>query len=170
MKKQILIILFSIATTMSFAQSDKKICRDLDFLVQQTIDAINKRDANLYLSLVDYDAFIKTLEDAATKDSLAKAVYEKMKSKKELFNMVFQSSFSELIETIEKDLKTNKWTIELTEYYTDSKEEDPINVHHTLNLKIITNGTKYHLTMYATKHLDCFYIYEPLSPYFTSGW
>lgn len=142
----------------------------MELLVKGTINALNSKDENEYLKLVDYDAMMLMLQENSTMDTTVVKLYEQMESRKELFIMVFQSSFSELIERIEKELKTSKWTIKLNDYYTDRKEEDPINTHHTLILKIKADGKKYHLMMYASKFHDCYYIFEPITPYFTSGW
>ena len=171
MTTKVFTLIFFIAwATISNAQTDKPPCRDINFLVTKTVDAINNRDANAYLSLIDFDAMLNMLGETSAKDTTVKKLYEQMKTRKELFTMMYQASFSELTEQIEKDLKTSKWTIKLSDFYTERKEEDPINVHHTLIVKIKANGKKYHLMMYASKFHDCYYIFEPMAPYFTSGW
>src|SRR5688572_4885375 len=127
MTRQTLIFLFCIWTIISFAQTSKPTCHDMDFIVKGTIDAINSKDAKEYLKLVDYDAMMAMLQENSSKDTTVVKLYEQMKSRKELFTMIFQAGFSELTERIEKELKTSKWTIKLNDYYTDRKEEDPTN-------------------------------------------
>lgn len=170
MTRQILTFLFCSWTIVSFAQISKQPCHDIDFLIKGTINALNSKDDKEYLKLVDYDAMMLMLQENSTKDTTVVKLYEQMKSRKVLFTMVFQSSFLELAERIEKELKTSKWKIKLNEYYTESKEEDPTNIHYTLILKVKAAGKKYHLMMYASKFHDCYYIFEPITSYFTSGW
>lgn len=170
MTRQILTLLICALTFVSFAQTDKQPCRDLDFIVNKTIEAINNQDAKMYLSLVDYDAMIAMFAEGAAKDTSFKAIYEQMKTRKELVTAMYQGSFSELVGTIEKDLRTSKWKLKLDDYYTERKQEDTISIHHTLILKITVNKKKYHLMMTASKYKDCYYIFEPIMPYFSSGW
>ena len=170
MTRHILTLLICISTFTSFAQTDKSPCRDLDFIVNKTIETINNQDVNAYLSLVDYDAMLTMFAEAAAKDTSVKAIYEQMKTRKELVTAMYHKSFSELIATIEKDLEKHKWKLKLNDYYTESKQEDPSYVHHTLILKITVDKQKYHLMMTASKYKDCYYIFEPIMPYFSSGW
>ena len=93
-----------------------------------------------------------------------------MQKKPQLFNLMFKSNFNELITDIKSDLKTSNFNLEYKEYFIEHKEKDALTDHLTLMVKLIANGERYRIMMYTTKYKDCFYIFEPATPYFTRGW
>jgi len=170
MPKSILTILFCALTITAFAQNEKTTCHDEDFIIKKTIKAINEHDYNAYVTLMDYDATLKALQEADKIDTSLVAVYKMMKSRKMLFVNVFVTSFSELLVNIEREVNGNQWSLTDNGFTIENKEDNLGMIHYTLRVKITVNEQKYHIRMYATKFHDCYYLFEPVEHTFSSGW
>lgn len=173
MTRHILTFLFCSCTTFLTAQTDKVPCHNLAFIVNKTIEALNKRDTSTYFSLADYKILLRFLNDETKIDTNLRVWHVLARENKNVSKAVFadisRSNFLALIKSIEKELKTSDWTIELADNYNQAKELHSSATFHSLFLKVKIKGEKYSLTMVAIEYNDCYYLWE-LKQNLTSGW
>lgn len=165
MTRQIITLLFCIGSILALAQTPKPPCHNLDFLVKQTVEAINKRDVDFYRSLIDYDTVLSMCNETAT-NSKEKALCELLKEEQEAFMKACQSNFLELKDVIDNKLSTGKWTLDLLDYKIYDEQKEPEYTNYILHVNVEAGSANYQLSVNAVKYKNCYYIFEPVMPYF----
>jgi len=149
------------------AGTGKAQCHSIDDVVKKTVEALNKRDVALFMTLTNYDTLLYVMQKTAEKDSSAKHALELFGKRKEFILKSYESEFTDLSEQIEKKLKTSKWKLSLQDHYIDRAGEDGFIKTYDIEIKVNSEGKKYTISFEVEKYNDCYYIFVPVA-YFST--
>ncbi len=138
-------------------------CLTLEDLVKQTLQALEKKDTNLYLAMWDKNQFIKALRQDTDKqhDSINKNLIQKV----DLITKIHRENFKILLNQLEKQFWESALTIDLIKYEKFYTGPDKTFKDHGLEIIFTINGHVRKLDTPIMEYKNCFYYFEPISTF-----
>ena len=116
-KYRILIVLITILL-FSYCCSSTSNCKSKEELIKESIEAINHRNMNEYVSLIDFDGLLKIWKEASDKDKEYKEFVDLLKKDKKELIKAYSISYLMVINTIKKIHKLENFHFEIIEFGT----------------------------------------------------
>lgn len=154
------------------AQSNLKTeCHNMDYLVQKTVETLQKGSDSLYYNLVDTAALVSAMRESLGSDPKAGAVetYRMMRAQPELMKKLFVAPFDKLLASIATQLPAGARRIEYAGYTVRETKTEKTMTHYTLTVSVKANGSMYHFQMHETKQNECYYIFTPVDVIFNKS-
>ncbi|PLB19839.1 type 1 periplasmic-binding domain-containing protein [Mariniflexile rhizosphaerae] len=141
--------------------------------MENSVEAINNKNTEEYISLIEFDSVLKVWKGAGKKDNGYNDMADLLTNNKPQVIKMYSISYNMLIGTLEKIHKLDKWHFELKNFEMESIEEVSsyfFREKYIMKLEDDKNN-QWTLRVNLTRFNDCYYITEPLElNYLSKGW